>query len=53
MVIKMRKIGIETTPYISFCNYKEGFKKIKEHGFDCADYQGLINTDNEIYSLRL
>ena len=46
----MRKIGIETSAYFQLSGAWEGFEKMKRHGFACADYQNLVNTENALFS---
>ena len=47
----MRKTGIPTSAYFGAGDAFDGFIKMKSHGFDCADYQNLVNTENELFSL--
>ena len=47
----MRKTGIETDAYFGINDSEKGFYQMKSHGFDCADYQNLLNTENELFSL--
>jgi sugar phosphate isomerase/epimerase len=46
----MLKIGIESSAYLSLDNYKEGLKKLKEHGYDCIDYQEVASAESECFS---
>ena len=45
----MLKIGIESDAYFSIDEYKQGFKKIKSHGYDCVDYSSLANPGCYLY----
>ncbi|MBQ8759568.1 MAG: sugar phosphate isomerase/epimerase [Clostridia bacterium] len=47
----MRKIGTPTSLYFGLGDAYEGFVKMKSHGFDSADYQNLVNTENELFTL--
>ena len=47
----MRKIGIESAAYFGLSGEKEGFKKMKSHGFDCVDYQGFVNRETELFKI--
>lgn len=43
------KIGIPETRYRPFYGPDELYVKMKEHGFDCADHQGFLNTDTDFF----
>ena len=45
------KIGIVSTAYFKIHDFDAGFKKMKSHGYACADYQPLSNMNSELYSL--
>ena len=45
----MRRTGIETSAYFKLDGYEEGFKKMREHGYDCADYQNFVNTETDFF----
>ena len=47
----MRKIGTPTSVYFGLGDAHDGFFKMKSHGFDSADYQNLVNTENELFAL--
>ncbi len=47
----MRKIGTPTSVYFGLGDAYDGFVKMKSHGFDSADYQNLVNTENELFAL--
>ena len=44
------KIGIVNSAYEAESGCVD-YKKMKEHGFDCADYQGLMNLKMPIYTV--
>lgn len=44
------KIGIESPAYFGLYDYEEGFKKLKEHGFECIDYSELSHRDSDLYT---
>ena len=46
----MRKTGTESAAYFGLGGEKDGFKKMKSHGFDCVDYQGFVNTETELFT---
>ena len=45
----MLKIGIETSAYFGMYDSQEGLKKMKAHGYDCADYRNLADLDRGVY----
>ena len=45
----MLKTCIESDAYMGGYDYEEGFKKLKEHGYDAIDYQGFF-IDSEPYN---
>ena len=47
----MRKTGITTSSYFGTGDAGDGFVLMKKHGFDSADYQNLVNTENELFAL--
>lgn len=47
----MRKIGIETTAYFGLEGYAEGFKKMAARGYNAADYQNFVNTENGLFAV--
>ena len=52
----MRKISIETDAYFPSNTLDSelvcaGFKAMKAHGYDAADYQHLVVTTNPLFSL--
>lgn len=40
----MIKTGIESIAYFGAYDFENGFKKCKEHGYDCVDYQNLVEN---------
>lgn len=44
------KTGIMTGAYFGMAGSESGFRKMKEHGYDCADYQNLMNMNDKLYS---
>lgn len=40
----MIKTGIESTGYFGAFDFEEGLKKCKSHGYDCIDYENLIEN---------
>ena len=42
----MIKTGITSASYCGFSDYQSGFKKIREHGYDCIDYQEFASYAN-------
>ncbi len=45
------KTGMMSDAYTVPYGLEKGYVKMKEHGYDYADYQGLINVDAELYDL--
>ena len=45
----MLKTCIESDAYMGGYDYEEGFKRLKEHGFDAIDYEGFF-TDSEPFN---
>lgn len=43
------RIGLESAAYFGLYDYDEGFKKLKEHGFDCIDYAELCKRHSDLY----
>ena len=42
----MLKTGILSTAYFGFDDYEAGMKKLRSHGYDGVDYQGLGSIEN-------
>ena len=45
----MRQIGILSTAYLDRYGLYEGAQKLKEHGYDCIDYQGFMHTEDPLF----
>lgn len=43
------KTGIINTAYTSVYGSEQGYRRMKLHGYDCADFQGFINTETELF----
>ena len=43
------KLGITNTAYDASYKNPEGYLKMREHGYDCADFQGLADKNSEYY----
>ena len=48
---KNMKIGNKTSAFFKTGDSQRGFMKMKEFGFECADYQELLNPKGDIYSM--
>ena len=46
------KIGMRQSDYVSAFGFEEGIFKMKEHGYDCIDYQNFISTKTEFFNLE-
>lgn len=46
------KIGICPTDHVKAYGFEEGIFKIREHGFDCLDYQNFISTETDFFCLE-
>ena len=46
----MLKTGIESTAYFDTSDFETGLKKMKSHGYDCMDYQGVSLPDSPFFS---
>lgn len=44
------RIGIQDSSYRSFYPEADVYRKMKEHGFDCADYVRLVHTETEFFT---
>lgn len=44
------KIGIYSAAYFGLDHVEEGFTRMKAHGYDCVDYQNLLDTENALYA---
>lgn len=47
----MRKVGIESGAYLDRYGFSEGLKKMKEHGYECLDYQAFVHTDTALFQV--
>ena len=48
----MLKTGILSTAYFGFNDFEQGMKKLRSHGYDGFDYQGLVSIVNSpIYTM--
>lgn len=45
------KIGIGSDAYIGRYGLADGVRKMKEHGYECVDYQGFVQTETELFRL--
>ena len=45
------KTGIVDSAYLYMGSHAAAFAKMKQHGYDCTDYQGLVHTDTELFEL--
>lgn len=45
----MLKTGIESTAYFGVEDYEQGLKKMKLHGYDCADYQEVASPSSILF----
>lgn len=44
-------IGITSNAYFDRYGLKEGAERMRRHGYDCVDYQWLVNTETPLFSL--
>ena len=44
------KTGIVDTAYMYLGSHAAAFARMKQHGYDCTDYQYLVDTENEVFS---
>lgn len=45
------KTGIADNAYLYLGSHAAAFERMKQHGYDCTDYQGLIHTDTELFAM--
>lgn len=45
----MLKTGIMSTAYFGIEDYESGIKKMKAHGYDCMDYQGIASCNSVFF----
>ena len=43
------KTGIMDSAYLYLGSHAAAFERMKQHGYDCTDYQGLIDTDVPLF----
>ena len=48
----MVKIGIKSDAYFRLDDYKTGLKTLKEHGYDCIDFQEMMQMNSPLYALN-
>ena len=48
----MLKTGIRSNGYFGLEDYAIGLKKMKTHGYDCVDFQGLMSPASELYQMQ-
>ena len=44
------KTGLESVAYFGLYDYAEGLKKLKSHGYECADYGELCKRNSDLYT---
>jgi len=47
----MVKTGIKSTAYFGLDDYKTGLKLVKEHGYDCVDFQEFMSMNSPLYAM--
>lgn len=47
----MIKVGIISTAYFRLEDYEQGMKKMKEHGYDCVDFQEFMSMNSLLYAM--
>jgi sugar phosphate isomerase/epimerase len=47
----MIKTGIKSTAYFGLDDYKTGLKLVKEHGYDCIDFQEFMSMNSPLYAM--
>ena len=45
------KTGIVDTAYLYLGSHEAAFARMKQHGYDCTDYQHLVDTDNALFAM--
>ncbi len=43
------KTGITDSAYLYLGSHAAAFARMKQHGYDCTDYQGLVDTDTPLF----
>jgi len=46
------KIGMTQNEYVKAYGFEEGIFKMREHGFECIDYQNFISADSDFFRLE-
>ena len=44
------KTGITDSAYLYLGSHAAAFERMKQHGYDCTDYQGLVDTDTPLFA---
>ena len=44
------KTGIVDTAYMYLGSHAAAFARMKQHGYDCTDYQYLVDTENHVFA---
>lgn len=44
------KTGIVDSAYMYLGSHEAAFARMKQHGYDCTDYQYLVDTDNHVFA---
>ncbi len=47
----MVKTGIKSSAYFGLDDYETGLKQVKEHGYDCIDFQEFMPINSPLYAL--
>ena len=45
------KTGIVDTAYLYLGSHEAAFARMKQHGYDCTDYQHLVDTENALFAM--
>ncbi|MBQ7379429.1 MAG: sugar phosphate isomerase/epimerase [Clostridia bacterium] len=45
------KTGIVDSAYLYLGSHAAAFERMKQHGYDCTDYQGLVHTEDPLFAL--
>lgn len=43
------KTGITDSSYLYLGSHAAAFARMKQHGYDCTDYQGMVDTDTPLF----
>ena len=44
------KTGIVDSAYMYLGSHEAAFERMKQHGYDCTDYQYLVDTENHVFA---